>query len=116
MKQKLLQQLTKVRNIFPSLLPTTKEEFDVFFSSIFSSYGFPDKDEYKHAISTMVMHLDPTQTMKPKSYFARSIKKAQANQVAYAIIQEINKKQKEEQEKKQNETANGASPVKLVQQ
>lgn len=114
--KKLKQLLTKARDIFPCTLPRTKEEFDTFFSSIFETYNFPDKDEYKHAIATMVMHLDPIKTMKPKTYFVKAIQKAQANQVAYAIIQEINKKQKEEAElKKQNETPNGDSPVKLVQ-
>jgi len=76
-------------------LPTTREEFDIFTKEILDTYSFPDKDEYRHAIATMIMHLDPQTITKDLDYFANSIKKAQANQVAYEIIQEINNKQKE---------------------
>lgn len=44
---------------------------------------------YRHAIATMIMHLGPTTSRKSNYYFASSIRKAMANQIAYQVIQDL---------------------------
>lgn len=95
---KLITQLTKVMRLiashFPSKLPTGGCEFDKFFSSICQLYDFPEENSYKQAVCTMIMHLNPLCTRKAKYYFVRSIRKSQANQVAYHKLQEIKDSEK----------------------
>lgn len=91
--KKILTQLTKVINLikaqFPSKLPIGAKEFDDFATSILQTYNLPDLPSYRHAIATMIMHLPTTTAYKSKAFFATSVLKAMANQVAYAKIQEI---------------------------
>jgi hypothetical protein len=56
----------------------------------------------------MVMHLGPQTTSVKKYWIACSIRKAQANQVAFEVIQKI----KEEEKKAKDEAAN-AQPVQV---
>lgn len=83
-------------------LPVSPEEFNKFCDEIFEEHSFPKADSYKQLVASMIMHLDNTTTQAPKLYFAKAIKKAQANEVAYHVIQDCRDKQiKEEAEKKE---------------
>lgn len=42
---------------------------------------------YRHAIASMILHLDTLITHKPKRFFAKAIRKSMANQVAFEKIQ-----------------------------
>ena len=85
--------------LFPSKLPTKgAAELDVFCASIFDLYGIPDMPSYRHAIATMIMHLGPQADRKSKSFFARSVKKAMANQIAYELIDHLRKEEKKSQQ------------------
>lgn len=86
--------IKQIRGRFPSALPQTKDGFHAFIDSILDIYDLPDMPSYRHAIASMVLHLDPLAIKKPKYYFAASVKKAMANQIAYDIIQDINSAQK----------------------
>lgn len=79
----------KLTGFFPSKLPTGAQAFDGFCDSVFSTYTLPDLPSYRGAIATMILHLGPTTSYKPKFYFAKSVRKAQANQVAYEKLQEL---------------------------
>lgn len=46
------------------------------------------KENLKHALATMIMHLGPTESHKQDAFFIHSLRKAAANQVAHAIIME----------------------------
>lgn len=46
----------------------------------------------------MIMHLGSQTTFKSKYFFAKSIRKAMANQVAYEKIQEIKEEEKKSEE------------------
>lgn len=83
-----------IRGLFPSALPSKDSDFDQFCSSIFKTYSLPDMPSYRHAIATMIMHLSPTVAFKSKIYFALSIRKAIANEIAYGKIREIRESEK----------------------
>jgi hypothetical protein len=106
---KLKSFLKRLRSYLPSALPKGSEEFEAFSSSIISTFGIPDLPSYRHAIATMIMHLDPTVSRKPKVYFARSIQKAMANEVAYQKIQHYKKIAAEEQAQREKEATQNAS-------
>lgn len=71
----------------PRKLPVTLKDFVAFSDEVFEAFDLPAEPSYRSAIATMVMHLGPTVTHKPPKYFAQSIKKAMANQVAYEVTQ-----------------------------
>lgn len=86
--------LSKTRGFFPEKLPRSLEDFYKFSDSIFKTYNIPPLPSYENAVATMIMHLDPTTDKKSKYFFAKSIRKAQANQVSYEIIQKIREEAK----------------------
>lgn len=89
------QLINYLRGFFPEKLPIGMHEFDIFCEDLFATYCIPENDTYRRAVATMIMHLGPTTHKKAKYFFAKSIKKAQANEVAYQIIQDINDKEKQ---------------------
>jgi hypothetical protein len=97
---KLKRLALLIRYQFPSKLPVGVTEFDHFVSSIISVYKLPDFPSYRHAVAAAIMHLGPQETSKPKVFFAKSLKKSMANQVAFEMIQKI----KDEEKKKAEET------------
>lgn len=92
--KKLKQLYQRIRGRFPSALPKGSKEFDDFVDSILDIYNIPDLPSYRNAIATIIMHLGPITTHKAKKFFAASIHKAMANQVAYEKMQEIRETEK----------------------
>ena len=97
MWSKLIKTLQFLRGFLPKSLPVGVREFNQFCESIFTVYGLPDLPSYRHAIGTMIMHLGPVTFYKAPWFFALSVKKAMANQVAYEMLMEL-----KEAEKKHN--------------
>ncbi len=99
----------------PSRLPLGMTEFDDFCTSIFKTYSLPDLPSYRHAIASMVMHLGPTTANKPKWFFAKSVRKAMANQIAYENIQKLKKQEQEYMDRTQAKevTPEKDSPLEL---
>lgn len=90
--------LRQFLGLFPTKLPKGLEEFEVFAKDIFDLYDIPDFPSYRQAIATMVMHMPPTTHRKSKHHFMRAIRKAQANQVCYEVIQQIREEEKKQQQ------------------
>jgi hypothetical protein len=90
-KQKVQRFANKTLGLFPTKLPLGMTDFDRFCDSIFDTYELPNDPSYKHAIASMIMHLGPTVASKPKRFFALSVQKAMANQIAYQNIQLLKK-------------------------
>lgn len=80
--------------LFPHNLPTGEEEFGRFCDTIFATYNLPDMKSYREYVATMIMHLPPTCHKSKLLYFGKSIKKAQANQSAYNMIQKFKEQDK----------------------
>jgi len=69
-----------------------------------------DHDSLRFALSSMLMHLGPTEAFKEDSYFILAIRKAAVNQTAHAILTEI----KEAQEAKQKPAEATATTLRVV--
>lgn len=85
----------KVLGLFPRKLPRGVSEFDAFARAVFGAYDVPNGPSYEQAIASMIMHLGPLVTSKSPYFFARSIRKSQANQVSFEIIQRCKKQMAE---------------------
>lgn len=83
------KMLAKIRHLFPSILPTTRDEIDAFIADILTTHDLPDDKSYHHAVAGAIMHLGPVTASKSKRWFARSVRKSIANQVAYQKIKSL---------------------------
>lgn len=95
---KSVQMFNRLRGFFPKALPTGMTELNAYTDWILETYDLPKFPSYRQSVAAMIMHLGTHVTAKPPRFFARGIKKAMANQVAYEVIQEIR-----QEEKKKNE-------------
>lgn len=102
-RRKIQRAFQLIRSYFPSALPQGSEEFDAYASKLLELYSLPQKDTYRHAIASMIMHLGPTTHRIPMRYFAISIFKAMSNEVAYSKIQDLKKALAAEEQKRKTE-------------
>lgn len=94
---KLKKIATKLLHFFPHQLPVGVTAFNKLFQSLTATYDFPDASSYKHAVASSIMHLGQTTDSKAPRFFAKTIRKAMANQIAYNVIEEIRVLDKAEQ-------------------
>ncbi len=85
----------RLLHLFPSPLPKGHAEFKAFLEDLYTTYDIPPEDAYKQAVATMIMHLGPTVHRKSRRFFYKSIRKAQANQVAYEMIKQAQEAKRE---------------------
>lgn len=85
-------------------------DFHSFCDSIFQTYDIPQTDPYYHSIAVMIQHLPPTTVYKRKAWFAASIYNAQAREVAFYKIQEIQKRDREKLEAEKAKAEEKAMP------
>lgn len=95
----LVKFIQIVRGFFPAKLPLNLADFEIYASSIFELYDVPDMPSYRHAIASGIMRLGPITAYKSKFYFALSVKKAMANEIAFQNIQLLKKQEQEYNEK-----------------
>ena len=95
---------------FPSKLPRGSTAFEDFCHSLFLLYNIPDTDSYRHSVAVMIQHLPNTCVYRSKAWFAASIYNAQAREVAFYKIQEIQKKDRERQEAEKAQETKEAVP------
>lgn len=99
--KKLLDQLV---GFFPHRLPMGATALEEFCRKIFDTYSVPDMPSYRQAIASMIMHLPQTVYHKAPWFFACSVRKAMANQVAYEMIDQLRQDEKKAQEALKNIT------------
>lgn len=110
-KAALKKYLTLFRYKFPSKLPTENlDAFNAWVDKLFRVYELPNLPSYKHAIAAAVMHLPPTTSHVPNAFFAKTIRKAMASQLAYEVLMKI----REDDKKKALEEEDKASDKKLT--
>jgi hypothetical protein len=86
--------LARLLAYFPTKLPVGLTAFHAWADSIIDITGeFADRDSMKWAIASNLIHLPTTTDRKSKEYFARTLRKAAANQVASQVFQDIKQKQ-----------------------
>jgi len=103
MGTKIGKLVKKLRSFLPSHLPIGMAQFEEFAESIFETWDIPNNESYRHSIATMIMHLDPTRNTKPKYYFVKAIRKAQANEIAFAVIEGFREAKKQRNSLKREE-------------
>jgi len=86
--------LLKLRHLFPTRLPTHKEQLGAFMQEIIDTYEFPDEPSYRHSIASAIMQLGALTDRKPMRFFAKSMRKHMANQIAFLAIEEIRQAEK----------------------
>ena len=82
-------------SFIPTKVPTGITEFHAWAEDIIDLAGAPKNDSVKFSIAAMVPHSNSQDAYKPKRYYVLTLMKAMANQVAYAIVQELKTKQAE---------------------
>lgn len=92
-----------INKYLPTRLPVGMEQLDIFCEKALSIYNIPDLPSYRHAIAAMIMHMGPTIDRVTLYHIARSIRKAQSNQVCYELIQRL----------KEDEKAANAEPIQV---
>lgn len=95
MAEKLKKLWTKFVFMFPHALPVGEFAFIDYCDKLFITYDLPNLPSYHHAVATMIMNQSPTTDRLPPHLFAKSIRKAMANEVAYARLQSLRQAQKE---------------------
>lgn len=93
--RKLKFTFLRTRYLFPSRLPRSLPELQLFSDAILESYHLPKNNSYYHSIAVMIQHLPPTQVFKSKYWFARSLYNAEAREAAYYRIAQINEDKKD---------------------
>lgn len=94
--------LAILKGFIPRTLPIGATELNDFSTYIFNLYGIPDLPSYRLCIATLIMHLGPQESFKAPFWFYKSIRAAQAKEVAYQVIaDDREKRNKEEREAKQ---------------
>lgn len=101
MKQKLKLLGKKLLAVLPTKLPTTPEEFENWSNDILEIGGYPVNNSFKHALATQLMHAGERETSKPKSFFAKTIRRSIINQMAFQIMQDIKAEEKSKNEQTQ---------------
>ena len=83
---KIKKLLKQILGAIPSAVPQGLAEFDAWMSDIVSTYNPPGNNRsIKFVLSSLLMRLDPSEAYKSKLYFANSLKRAAASQVAVYV-------------------------------
>lgn len=93
-RAKVVNLCQRLRGRFRTNLPIGMTELESFIKSIIDIYKIPNYPSMQQAIATMIMHIPPTVCRQSKHWFAVSIFKAMANEVAYNKIQMLKEAEK----------------------
>lgn len=98
----------RVLGFFPLLLPVGAKEWDMYCQWVLFAYGYPDYPSYRHALASMIMHLDQTTIRVRPRNLAIQLKNGQMKQTAYQVIQD----QRNEEKKRADAAIKAADKVK----
>jgi hypothetical protein len=80
----------------PRPLPVGMKEFDEWADRLITGSMLPaDKESLKFALASLVLTIGPTESHKPDAFFIHGLRKAAANQIAHAKMQEMHASAKE---------------------
>ncbi len=87
----ILQQMLE-----PRPLPMGRKEFDAWSDRIISGAVIPGATpaSLKFALAEMIMHLKPTDSHCADAHFIHCLRKGAANQVAWAVMEEMRTERK----------------------
>lgn len=91
--KRLKRVLRLLRGVIPQRNPIGRTELELFTTAVLELYNIPNLGSYRSALAAMI--LQDKRLYRSKLSFALAIRKAQANETAYQIMQEIRKQEKE---------------------
>lgn len=101
----------RIMHYIPTKLPVGREEFLEFYQDIIQTYGFPDQPGYKELLAQLIQHIPHSKTKIPKKWFADHLRKSQANETAFHMINEAKQEAKEAIEKEKEIAKTGSVVV-----
>ena len=103
-KKKILKELNE-----PQPLPMGRAEFEAWSDRIIAAALIPGatKESQKAVLGERLLHVPPTESFMPDSYFIQTLRRVVVNQVGHAMFEEYRAKEKArlEKEEKQNNEA-----------
>jgi len=91
---KFKQLIQYLLAFIPTTLPQGMTEFEIWSDNILNLYKLPNNESTKFALATMILHLPSGKSKVSKRHFGESLKKASANEIAAAVMQNLKAKQK----------------------
>ena len=96
---------TKILFRIPTPLPQGSTAFDEFAHLILSTYGIPDNESMRFALSNMIMRTEPHQNRIPKIVFVKALENQIAKEVAFFKDNELRKARKLREEMEASKAA-----------
>lgn len=94
----LKKLINQIRGFFPSRVPAGLTEYNAWIKSITDTYECPGNERsIRFVLSSLLMRLAPAEAYKSKWYFACSLKRTAAAQVAVYEQERIKEEQRAEQ-------------------
>lgn len=102
-----------VRDFFPSPLPQGMAEFDKWALSLQATHELPTAslNDVRYVLATLIINSGALTASKPKYYFVKALRAGAAKQVAGAVFQDIQIKQKAAVEAAKLAEATAKQPV-----
>lgn len=72
----------------PRRLPTSQEEFETLYQRLLTLGGYPDNGSFRHAVSTMILHIPPGKIIASDMDFYKNLRRSITNQIAYGVMQD----------------------------
>lgn len=94
MKARFKRVIALLKGFIPQRQPIGRTELETFTKDLLELYNIPQLVSYKNAVATMI--LQDSKLYRSKWYYMVAIRKAQANETAYQIMQELRKQEKAE--------------------
>lgn len=94
MKQRLKQFFLKLyHSAIPMTVPRGLTAMNAFIDKILSLYNLPNDLSYRHAVASMIMHMDKEAYKIRLNHIASALYAAMSKQVAYQVLQDIKQAQ-----------------------
>lgn len=74
--------------LVPRRLPTTQEQFEELYQRLLALGQYPDNGSFRHAVSTMILHLPPGKILASDIEFYKNLRRSITNQIAYGVMQD----------------------------
>ena len=91
------KQAARLVACFPTALPRNEVELAKLIASIGEIYDVSAYPNTAFITASMIMHLPPTKDTASKRFFGKGVRKLQANEAAYTIIETARKAEQAKQ-------------------
>ena len=93
--QKLRNLLAFLMLFVPEQMPQSDLALESFIQGVCKGGGYPINDSFRHAVAASMLHIDSSKIYVTKYSFIKMLKRAEAAQAAYNLIQQVKANDKE---------------------